>query len=290
MDSIIIMFDTVKRELQTLVEKVKDQAPSSEILLIQESGEPEDVSYLECRYYHVPKGTGFAATRNKGLEVAMGDIIVFIDDDCDPTEDWYHYLLGPFKDPKIMATMGSLRIPKSTYLGDCISELGFPAGANAGFENMWKVDDEGFTNHLSTCNCAIRRKVFNHIGLFDKRLVYGAEDAEFSHRMDSFGYQIKYVPDAIVYHEARANFSSFLQWQLRRGKANYYFKQVVGDIGSHLRLRLWSSKNILKKNIFSLKIFGVFSLLFLSFLYQQLGYMRAARNENIDNKNKGKNP
>ncbi len=276
--SIIIIFNEIRKELFPLLKEIREQIDETrdfEIVLVHESNKRlRPLSEFKgAKYINIPEARGFAYNRNKGLEQSSGDIIIFIDDDCYPARGWLRNLVKPFANQTISAVMGNVKVKKSGYLGDCISELGFPAGANAGFNRIWRVDKKGLTNHLSTCNSAIRRHVFGQIGRFNERLVYGAEDAELSHRMVKAGLLIKYNPDALAYHKPRKDLASFIRWQLRRGRANFYFRQEVGDIGDFMRLRLWSSWNIIKKNISSMKIFGVAFLLFLSFFLQQIGYL-----------------
>lgn len=277
--SIIIIFDQIRKELFPLLNQIRIQMKnlkeySFEVVLIHESNKKlKPLSEFKgFKYVNIPEKRGFSFNRNKGLENAKGNIIVFIDDDCLPVDGWLENLLAPLDDKRIEGVMGNVRIPKSNYIGDCISELGFPAGANAGFKNMWKVDKDEFTSHVTTCNCALRKDIFKKVGLFNEKLIYGAEDAELSYRMEKSGYIVEYSPKALAYHKARDNLSSFIKWQLRRGKANYYFRKEVGPIKNFLKLRIWSSSNILKKNLFDHKIFGVFPLLFLSFFFQQIGY------------------
>lgn len=281
--SIIIILDKISPDLFSLVYQIRKQTSKIaslkfEVLLVHESNETlmplKRVS--GCKYITIPAKRGFAFNRNQGLKHSNGGIIIFIDDDCLPENNWLVNLLHPFKDPEVMAVMGNVKIPKSNYLGDCIAELGFPAGGNAGFDRIWKVTRDGFTNHLTTCNCALRREIFSEIGLFNERLVYGTEDAELSYRMEKANQFIKYNPKALAYHKPKDSLSAFVKWQLRRGRANYHFKREVDTIGDFIKLRVWSSYNIIRKNIFNLKLFCIVLLLFLSCLLQQWGYIDEA--------------
>ena len=121
------------------------------------------------------------------------------------------------------------------------------------------------------------RIIEEKVGVFDESMKSGAEDAELSFRMENVGIPIKYAPDAYAFHEARTTMTSFIRWQLRRGKANYQFKQKVGPVGSFVKLRLWSTKNIIQKNIMNPKLPVVLSLLVFSFTLQQIGYLQEKR-------------
>ena len=173
------------------------------------------------------------------------------------------------------AVMGKVVLMPSTLLGDSISALGFPAGGAIGFDKIWKVDSEGFTNSLSTCNCAIRKNAFEKIGEFDESFPFpGGEDTLLAYDLRKFNYRIKYCPDVVVYHAARNSFRGFLKWQFRRGISSFIFSTKVAKKSSFLSLRIWSTGNILKTyrhhKIFPMVLFmlgiGVF-VQFLGFLF-----------------------
>lgn len=275
--SIIIICDKIRQEkLERLLFGIKPQLKDNvEVILIHESNvKLECPSFpVKVHYFNVPEKQGIPYNRNRGIEKSSGEIIVFIDDDCWVSAGWLEALVGPFDVEKIMVTTSGTHIPHSNFFGDCVSALGFPGGGSLGFENVWRVSSEGFTNHLAAGNCAFRREVFDVIGLFDETLKSGAEDAELSYRIEKAGIPIKYVPNGYAFHEARTTWTSFVSWQIRRGRANYHFKQKVGAIGGFLKLRLWSTKNILIKNKFNWRLPMILFLLFMSFLLQQEGFV-----------------
>ncbi len=50
---------------------------------------------------------GIPAARNRGIQEAREEIIVFVDDDCVPAADWLEELMAPFyRDPHIGAVGG----------------------------------------------------------------------------------------------------------------------------------------------------------------------------------------
>ena len=190
-------------------------------------------------------------------------------------EKWLSSLLQPLEqNQELLAVTSGTKIPQANFMGNCISALGFPGGGSLGFEKMWKVSPEGFTNHIAAGNCALRLEVFNKVGFFDEFLKYGAEDAEFSYRLEKNNIPIKYAPEAYAFHEARTSLGSFVRWQLRRGRANYHFKKKVIKVSGFVKLRVWSAKNVLKENLFSWSFPVVFSLLGISFIIQQWGYYK----------------
>lgn len=283
--SIVIITNKIRPEkLSRLFDSLKPSLvdDDKEILLLCESGESEEINSarpspsfsVPVKYIPLPEKQGISFNRNQGIKYAGGDIIVFIDDDCWAHPAWLKELVAPLQDEKVMAVTSGTKIPPSNLLGDCISALGFPGGGSLGFEKVWKVSAEGFTNHLAVGNCAIKKELFSKLGGFDEQMKYGAEDAEFSYRLEKAGIPIKYVPGAFAYHEARTTLRSFIQWQLRRGKANYHFQKKVDGVRPFVRLRLWSAQNILKANLFNFRFPIIFTLLISSFILQQAGYLQ----------------
>jgi len=219
---------------------------------------------------------GPAASRNVGVRSCKANVVAFIDSDCAADEDFLACIERGFAEHSdVGALVGNTRIPRSTFLGNCISELGFPGGANAGFQNVWHVSPEGYTNHISSCNFAVRREVLDKCGMFDESFPFpGGEDSEYSYRITRMGMKILYCPGMIVWHEPRANLASFVRWQLLRGRANYHFRRRVRRVSQFIVLRLWSSLNILRNNLRKPRIFVILVLLALSLFLQQFGYLQ----------------
>ena len=129
--SLIIICDHLREEkLQRLLQSIKGQVSrSTEILLLHESNtlQPPPSLPLTVRYILIPEKQGIPFNRNPGIAQAKGEIIIFIDDDCWVPENWLGNLIEPFNhDKALLAVTGGTRIPPSTFLGDCISALGFP--------------------------------------------------------------------------------------------------------------------------------------------------------------------
>ena len=89
--------------------------------------------------------------------------------------------------------------------------------------------------------------------------------------------KIKYEKNVKVQHVPRKDLKSFIRWMIVRGKSNYYFKQKVGKVGGFIKLRLWSTKNMIRKYKFDLKLPLILFLFGLMFILQQCGYVIESR-------------
>lgn len=267
---------TLARRLANLLGAARSDTLTGEVLIIAENPQTADVAEPELLgdgigLVSIPATRGLGYNRNRALEAASGDTVVFVDDDCWPADDWLSELLAPLRDPTIHAVMGNVHIRPSTFLGDSISALGFPAGGSTGFAVMFPVDDEGFTTHISTLNCALRDETFVRVGPFDESLVFGGEDGELSHRISSAGLRVKFQPTALVEHDARSSLMEFTRWFFRRGRAACQFSRRV-PAGGTIGRRLASYKQILRIHRSDPKIVAIVPLLGASIVLQQAGF------------------
>lgn len=227
-----------------------------------------------CKVLTISKNRGPAYCRNIGAYHAQGDILAFTDSDCRVDNNWLKNMLTYFSQSDMAAIMGKLVLMPSTILGDSISAIGFPAGGAIGFENVWKVDSDGFTDSLSSCNCAIRKDVFDKIDGFDASFPHpGGEDSLLAFNLRRMNYRIRYCPDVLVYHEARDSLTGFLRWQFRRGVSSFIFSTKVSNKEKFLSLRIWSTGNIIRHCYKDKKFPLILMLLMTSFFVQFSGFL-----------------
>lgn len=82
---------------------------------------------------------------------------------------------------------------------------------------------------------AIKRNVFAEVGGFDDGIFMYAEDVDLSWRLRSFGYRLRYVPKAVIYH-----YSYETSGQI---KPNQYLNSVINNL--LLRYRFGTMKDII---------------------------------------------
>lgn len=219
---------------------------------------------------------GPARARNIGVRNASGDIIAFTDADCVVAGDWIERILENFSANDADALMGNTVAPPSTFLGACISSLGFPGGGSLGFESMWPVDEKGYTITLSTCNCALRREAFERFGWFDEDFTTaGGEDTVFAQNLRALGGKIRFCTDMGVDHTPITSMPAFIRWQLTRGIGNYWIRRKLGSVAHFVRLRVWSTRNLIAKRSRDPGLPLILALLFMAFTLQQIGYLWA---------------
>jgi GT2 family glycosyltransferase len=195
-----------------------DGVPSAdvEIVVVEETAEPAPVP--DARYVTLPpEGRGFAHVRNLAVQSARGEILVFVDDDCEVERGWLAALLAPLRaDPGLGGVAGAVLVRDCNAIGYAESILGFPGG---GLRYLAAAGGRVVpTTHLSTCNCAYRRAAIEGAGGFSPLAALGGEDSLLAERV-SARWPCRYVPTAVVYHRPRQRLGAVFRWFVRRGRA-----------------------------------------------------------------------
>ena len=141
---------------------------------------------------------GHASTRNRGAERARGDVLLFLTQDVEPVGDgWLEPLIEAFAEPPVAGAFGR-QIPRGAS-----PEEAFLAGANypATPRRLTAADlDVPFgpgRTYFSTAFGAIRRSVWERTPFPP---VVMSEDQAWARAVLRAGHEVRYVPEAAVYH------------------------------------------------------------------------------------------
>jgi GT2 family glycosyltransferase len=203
-----------------------DVGRTAEIVVVEEADAPRDVPGV--RYVHLPRqGRGFGYARNVGVREAHGDILLFIDDDCEAEQGWGEALLAPFHaDPQVLGVAGAVMVKDCGLIGYAENILGFPGG---GLRYRHQANGQVVsTRYLSTCNCAYRRKAVLDAGGFWENARMGGEDFLLAEKVSATG-PCMYAPAAVVYHRPRGRLVAIFWWFARRGQSEIALLQAAAD-------------------------------------------------------------
>jgi GT2 family glycosyltransferase len=222
-----------------------------DVIAVEETEEPAPIDgalYIS----HPVQDNGISYARNLALQHASGEIVVFIDDDCQIHEKWLDQLVAPFNDEKVVGVQGGVTVPEgSNAIGWAESMLGFPGGGIRRILDAQDTNQE--TVEISTLNCAYRKGVIDKVGGFDESLKFGGEDYLLSKQASRYG-RCLFGPKAIVGHAVRGNLIKIWRWFVRRGRAE------IGVIrtGKYKKANFWSlMKSSLLIKIVALLIAGL---------------------------------
>lgn len=148
------------------------------------------------------------AARNTGIKRAQGDVLVFIDADITVDPDWLEIIDTEIIGTEYLTYDVNVYIPedKETLVARYNEHTSFPIKEYA------KERDFGGGGCI-----AVRREVFEDLGLFDHRLI-SSGDAEFGNRVANSGRDITFTPKTQVYHPARTSFRSQIKKEVRVGR------------------------------------------------------------------------
>jgi hypothetical protein len=87
--------------------------------------------------------------------------------------DWLEHIKNRFNDNTVDVVMGKLNLDQSTYLGDSISALGFPAGGSIGFDKICGFDETFPYPGGEDTLLAVSLRKRGHRNLFPQGSTYG---------------------------------------------------------------------------------------------------------------------
>jgi GT2 family glycosyltransferase len=152
-----------------------------------------------CFQYYKRDKPSLPAARNFGVDVAKGEIILFVDDDIRLGKNWIKRHVKNYVDPKIGGVAGRV-IEQGGLIAD---------GSNIGRVTRWgrvignhSSAIRTYVEWASGCNSSFRRELIIKAGKFDETFEGNAifEDIDFSFRFRHLGYRILFDPDAVVWH------------------------------------------------------------------------------------------
>jgi GT2 family glycosyltransferase len=206
-------------------------APSYEIVVSDDSKSDSSRILIKKYFTHVHWGKGKqngpAGNRNTGVARAMGDWVVFIDDDCIAQKS---YLMAYFKaieeNPNVDLFEGYIfpDRPKRTWAETC------PENSSGGM--FW------------TSNLCVRKRVFDELGGFDEDFEVAFEDVDFAYRIQQIGKKTLFVKDAAACHPWRTLKKEGNNWKPK----GFEWKELELFIKKHPEAHEHSSPKIYAKH------------------------------------------
>ena len=189
-----------------------------EVIVVDDGSTDETATVADGRGVKViripPSGPG--AARNRGVEKAKGDLLLFTDADCLPDPGWIRALVRPFDDPQVAAAKGIYRSDQRSWTARFVQ-----AEYESRYRLMARRESIDF---VDTYAAAYRRRAFEEVGGFDESFPGASvEDQELSFRLAERGATMVFCPQAVVGHRHAADPVAYFRKKMKIG----YWKMKV---------------------------------------------------------------
>jgi GT2 family glycosyltransferase len=198
-------------------------------IFIIDSSQQEDSKKIEslCKQYgarYIKGPLNVREKRNIGIEQAKGEIILFVDSDCELTPNIFKEHLKMYDEPNTGCVLGVTEfIGKESFTWKIVKRTKF-------------LDAFYFAKTLSnyidsapwgTCtNLSCKKKILQEVRGFDTTFPFrlGGDDVDLGIRINKAGYRIKMNPNAVVLHTyyTWSNLLAVAKRVFRWGRMDYY--------------------------------------------------------------------
>ena len=147
---------------------------------------------------------GFASACNDGAAVAVGDYLIFLNNDTIPKAGWLDTLVSyAGQHPEAAVVGAKLLYPNETvqHAGVVICQDGLPRHLYVGFPGDHPAVNKSRRFQAVTAACMlVRREVFEQAKGFDSAFQNSLEDADLCLRLGEQGHEVHYCHESELYH------------------------------------------------------------------------------------------
>jgi glycosyltransferase involved in cell wall biosynthesis len=203
---IIPTYNGAHRILNPLRSLTEQTVPPHEVIVVVDGSIDNTEAILEDLAFQVPnmriivqENMGRAGARNRGVEAATGELLLFLDDDSYAPQGWVEeHMKQQLRTPDSLVS-GTLEISPQIPEGDFLR-------FKLWLDNKWSattahIEGVGVPDppYLTAGNLSVSRRTFWELGGFDSRLT-DAEDYDLAVRARNAGYSIFLSRSCFVYN------------------------------------------------------------------------------------------
>jgi GT2 family glycosyltransferase len=157
------------------------------------------------------RGNGPAAARNAGASEARGEVVCFVDDDCEPGPRWAELLAAA-------ASAAGRPAAGRTLNGLRESRLAEATQAIVDHLQLASLDPTGLLGFAPSSNLAAPAALTRELPFDESYPLAAGEDRDWGRRAVEHGMAPRYVPGAVVVHRHRLKPAGFLRQHLAYGR------------------------------------------------------------------------
>lgn len=211
--SIIIPNYNGEKYLETCLSSVLNSNYSRFEVLIVDDGSTDTSEKIINNFLYKDKrvkfeknktNLGAAASRNKAVKNAKGEIMVFLDNDTEVDKNWLTYMVITLTKSKKIGACQALLVDYKQR--DSVQVAGVKLWAATGWGLSIGSGEKNIHQFTEipiialSAALAVKKEVFDMVGGFDELEAVVTEDLDLSWRIWIAGFSIMLSPKAIVYH------------------------------------------------------------------------------------------
>ena len=216
--SVIIPAYNAAKTITNTLTALKEQTRDDFEVIVVDDGSTDDTTKLVTQFSEqnsLPvklfrqENAGPATARNHGAGQANGDILIFLDSDCLPAENWIDEMIGPLgEDVAGCYCWNRVRNKESIVARYVDHEM------TRRHERMVGKDIDA----ISTYSASFLKRVFTECGGFDTQYREASgEDFDLTYSIVRAGYKLRFVDTTFVYQYHPSSWREYFVKQFKRG-------------------------------------------------------------------------
>ena len=196
----------------------KTDFQSYEIIVVDNASSDGSQNWIKKNYPEIillesESNYGYAGGCNKGSQIAMGEYLVFLNNDTTQEPDWLTHLFNCFQtkdniaavQPKILNYYDRTIFDYAGGAGGLMDKYCYPFARGRVFLNQEKdvgqYDDSRECFWASGTSMMVKKELFQLVGGFDEVFFSHMEEIDLCWRLQALGYKIWVEPRSVIFHK-----------------------------------------------------------------------------------------
>jgi len=218
-----------------------------EIIVVDDASSDATTTLIEQWQYQMPHlklitlnhNRGPAHARNRGLQVAIGDIILFTGDDIIPSPNFLsrHLYLNRKYNARHVAILGKITWLDSIPVTTVMKHIDGVGAQQFSFHYLQDGQDIDF-RHFYTSNISISHNfLLEESYAFDENFPHAAfEDVDLGYRLSRRGLVIRYHSTPLAFHDHHHTLDTFFKRQYIAGKMAIHLTQKFFELAYSIQV------------------------------------------------------